>query len=326
MSHLNIIQMEFAKIISLLGDYPSASNWLMTKSACGCADNTVMSYTYVLLDYFKYCVQHQIDHHLATSEEILNYFVSLKERSLLDASRKHRLAVLRLYYSFLKEENICATTPIKASLSFRGKLTRAWVPDAEQWDKVIDVLYEEPLRNRLMLSLAYDCALRRGELCALLISDVGIGSAGDIVSIRHETTKTRRARRVRFSEGTKRLLIQYLAARSTRPVRPDTALFVSESKRNRGQHISIWTWTSVMKDIASRTKLPRLTTHTIRHLSITNKAEDGWALHEISHFAGHANLSSTLRYIHPRRDDVRDSIGKALIRIAAADHSSHEGA
>ena len=44
-----------------------------------------------------------------------------------------------------------------------------WIPGEAEW---------LPIRNRLMLALAYDSALRREELCAL----------------RAETTKTRRGR------------------------------------------------------------------------------------------------------------------------------------
>jgi integrase len=49
-----------------------------------------------------------------------------------------------------------------------------------------------PVRNRVMLALAYDAALRREELCSLRIDDVD--PAHRTLRIRAETTKTRRER------------------------------------------------------------------------------------------------------------------------------------
>ncbi|MFC9841083.1 hypothetical protein ACFVKB_46155, partial [Rhodococcus sp. NPDC127530] len=37
----------------------------------------------------------------------------------------------------------------------------------KQWVDILTVAAGEPVRNRLMLALAYDAALRREELCAL---------------------------------------------------------------------------------------------------------------------------------------------------------------
>ena len=50
----------------------------------------------------------------------------------------------------------------------------------------------EPVRNRVMLALAYDAALRREELCSLRTDD--LDRAHRMLRVRAETTKTRRGR------------------------------------------------------------------------------------------------------------------------------------
>jgi site-specific recombinase XerD len=55
----------------------------------------------------------------------------------------------------------------------------------------------ELVRNRVMLALAYDAALRREELCSLQTSD--LDPAQRTLRVRAETTKNRRERVVPYS-------------------------------------------------------------------------------------------------------------------------------
>ncbi len=89
----------------------------------------------------------------------------------------------------------------------------------------------EPLRNRVMLALAYDAGLRREELCLLATGD--IDPAHRLLTVRAETTKSRRGRVVPYSEAAGSLLSAYLAHRRTL-TRTRGPLFVSESRRNAG--------------------------------------------------------------------------------------------
>ena len=68
----------------------------------------------------------------------------------------------------------------------------------------------EPVRNRVMLALAYDAALRREELCSLRTDD--LDPAHRTLRVRAETTKTRRERVVPYSAPTGVLLSDYLRA------------------------------------------------------------------------------------------------------------------
>ena len=42
----------------------------------------------------------------------------------------------------------------------------------QQWLRLLEEFRREPVRNRVMLALAYDAALRREELCSLRTDDV----------------------------------------------------------------------------------------------------------------------------------------------------------
>lgn len=146
-----------------------------------------------------------------------------------------------------------------------------------------------------MLALAYDAALRREELCALRTDD--LDPAHRTLRIRAETTKNRLERVVPYSAPTGVLLSDYLAHRA-RLSRARGPLFLSESRCNHAQPLSLWTWSKVVRRIALAADVPRFSTHTTRHLCLTDLARMGWELYAIATFAGHRHTDSTLRYIH----------------------------
>jgi integrase/recombinase XerD len=119
-----------------------------------------------------------------------------------------------------------------------------------------------------------------------------------MLRVRAETTKNRLERVVPYSASTGVLLSGYLRHRATIS-RARGPLFLSESRRNRGQPLTLWTWSKVIRRIAVAADLPRFSTHTTRHLCLTDLARMGWELHAIATFAGHRSTESTLKYTCP---------------------------
>jgi integrase/recombinase XerD len=136
------------------------------------------------------------------------------------------------------------------------------------------------------------------------------------VRVRAETTKTRRERIVPYSAATGELLRAYLAHRRTlSPARGP--LFLSESRRNRAAPLSLWTWSKVVRALALRAGVPQLSTHTLRHLCLTDLARAGWELHAIATFAGHRNPATTLQYIHLSGRDLAAQLARGMEQIHA---------
>ena len=206
---------------------------------------------------------------------------------LANATLQLRITVVRLFYDFLVEERVRDRNPVGRGYRAsdgrggrRGLVPRfqalPWIPTDAQWRAVLEVAAGESLRNRLMLALAYDAALRREELCLLATDD--LDPAHRTLRVRAETTKTRRGRVVPYSAVAGQLLAGYLAHRRS-ITRERGALFVSESPRNRAAAISPWTWSKVVRSIAVRAGVEAFSTHTLRHLCLTDLARSGWELH-----------------------------------------------
>jgi len=301
-----------------------ACTWLQIQSNLGLAPNTIEAYGRALNEYLALCRRSSIMPEAATQEHISWYVQDLMSRpsprgvnvSVLDsgvglanATMQQRLTAIRLWYDYLVEEGIREANPVGRGRYTPGKLVYGkqergiiprvrklpWIPNEEQWNSIISAARAEPARNRVMLALAYDAALRREELCSLLTSD--IDPAQRFLTIRAETTKNRRARVVPYSEATTQLYVRYLQERRVLS-QARGPLFLSDSNRNRAQPISIWTWSKVIRRIAERSGIIQLSTHTFRHLRLTDLARSGWDIHEIAMFAGHSSVESTLQYIH----------------------------
>jgi integrase len=147
-----------------------------------------------------------------------------------------------------------------------------------------------------MVAMAYDGALRRQELVQIEIDD--LEPAYSLIHLRAETTKSKRAREVAYGAATGQLLVDYLKERGRLFGRVNGRLFLSTSRRNRGAPISLWSWSKVVEAIAERAGLPRFTTHTFRHVRLTDLARADWTVDQIAQYAGHGDLSTTMLYIH----------------------------
>jgi integrase len=146
-----------------------------------------------------------------------------------------------------------------------------------------------------MLLVQYDGALRREELIRLRLVDVLPLANGNV---RVQSGKGGSARIVNSSAATRTILERYIAVRFKDAQSPDEPLFVGDGARNRGKILSLSTWSKTVSALAVTTSLKNVSTHTMRHLRLTHLAMAGWDLHEISRYAGHASLDSTMLYIH----------------------------
>jgi integrase len=175
-----------------------------------------------------------------------------------NATLQQRLTAVRRYYDYLVEDGRRPDDPVG-----RGRYTPdkgsggqrdrglipvyrelPWIPSDEEWQTILDAARPEPLCTRVTLAFAYDAALRREEPCALTVGDLDPAHrdpAHRLLCVRAETTKGRRERVVPYSVGTADPYAAYLHHRRDLS-RARGPLFLSESRRNRAQPVSLRTW------------------------------------------------------------------------------------
>ena len=323
--------------------HQDGKRWIESCVMLGLASNTVTAYARAVEGFLRFCQNRSVDARRASRELIAQYVGELRtqprqERSnivhldsgalLSNATLQQRVTAVRLFFDFLCEDGLIQINPVRRgrytlSKRFGGRADRSpiqkfhklpWIPSEAQWASLLAVVAEESPRNRCMLALAYDAALRREELCQLRSED--IDPAHRLLRIRAETTKGRRERILPYSTTSGELLRNYLRHRQqvghTRGL-----LFLSESPRNYAAPITLWTWSKVVRSIALRAEVPAFSTHTLRHLCLTDLARMGWDLHEIARLAGHQNLDTTRQYVHLSARDLAQRFRQTMVQIHA---------
>jgi site-specific recombinase XerD len=322
--------------------HEKAAEWLQIWSDLGRAARTVDAYGRGLAEFLTVCEREGVDPLTAGRSDVAVYVRELMLRphrrganvvsidsgaGLSNATIQQRLVPVRLFYDFLVEEGLRASNPVGRGRYVPGRVRSGaerglvprftklpWIPSEEEWFQVLGVAADEPIRNRIMLALAYDAALRREELCTLRTDDLDPGRR--MLRIRAESTKNRLERTVPYSAATGALLAEYLVRRAGLS-RARGPLFLSESRRNFGEPLTPWTWSKVVRRIALAAGVERFSTHTTRHLCLTDLARMGWEIHAIATFAGHRSTDTTLLYIHLSGRDLAEKLARSMEHIHA---------
>ena len=149
------------------------------------------------------------------------------------------------------------------------------------------------LKARVMLSLAYGCGMRAGEVVRLKVGD--IDSAQQIIRI--VQAKGRKDRNVMLPSDILGLLREWWTDRPTDQDKdvpgPERVLFPGY----RGKHLSTRQISRLFKLTAREAGITKpVTLHTLRHSFATHLLERGVDIRVIQALLGHTKLTTTARY------------------------------
>lgn len=155
------------------------------------------------------------------------------------------------------------------------------------------LLMAPSLKARVMLSLAYGCGLRAGEVVRLRVGD--IDSAQNIIRI--VQSKGRKDRNVMLPADILSLLRDWWKERPIGQDRgmpgPERVLFPGY----RGKHLSARQISRLFKQAARAAGITKpVTLHTLRHSFATHLLERGVDIRIIQALLGHTKLTTTARY------------------------------
>ena len=173
--------------------------------------------------------------------------------------------------------------------------TRA-LEDAEIFAMFSTIGGRYAVRNRTMLIVAIHMALRATELCSLCVDDVYDGTNGRrYVTIRPETAKRNKQRKIRMSSDVRKVLADFIAYQASHreSTESDEPLFVSQM----GGHLSRKTLFVIVKRIMEKASI-RESAHSLRKTGATiYYIESDFDLIATQHFLGHSAPSTTRDYI-----------------------------
>ena len=149
------------------------------------------------------------------------------------------------------------------------------------------------LKAKVMLSLAYGCGMRAGEVVRLKVGD--IDSAQEIFRI--VQAKGHKDRNVMLPSDILGLLREWWTERPTgqdkNVLAPERTLFPGY----RGKHLSARQISRLFKEAARAAGITKhVTLHTLRHSFATHLLERGVDIRVIQALLGHSKLTTTARY------------------------------
>jgi site-specific recombinase XerD len=317
----------------------NARRWLQFTANIGRAPNTVLAYGRAVEDHLRFCVNVDAEPLTVRADVVAAWIGDMHQRpnphsatliqldsrsGLSNATIQQRVVAVRSFYQFLVEDALRERNPVRRGQSGRrgrrpqqGLVRRVeqapWIPTEADWQRILTAAQEEPLRNRLMLALAYDGALRREELVQLAVDD--FEPAYRLIRLRAATTKSKRSRQVAYGEATSQLFVAYLHQRRQIAGRAGGRLLLSVSRRNHGAPLGASSWSKIVTRIGRRAGAPRLAPHALRHLRLTDLARADWTIDQIAQYAGHRDLSTTLRYIHLSGRELAAKLRRATASV-----------
>ncbi|MCB1110440.1 MAG: site-specific tyrosine recombinase XerD [Chlamydiia bacterium] len=222
-------------------------------------------------------------------ETILSYLSLLKEKGYASASIYRALMALRVFFRFLKREQVIDQDPT------------ALLESPKMWQLIPDILTQEEVelllaapgegekgaRDRALLETLYATGIRVSELCHLNVHDVGEATIRVL-------GKGGKERIVPIGEVALEAIDAYLG--NYRNDRGDRRPLFVTKKGRRIDRTFVWKQVKAYAKEVGITK--KISPHTLRHSFATHLLERGADLRVIQEMLGHADIGTTDRYTH----------------------------
>src|SRR6266699_3044026 len=165
-------------------------------------------------------------------------------------------------------------------------------------------------RDRLLIGLLYESAIRVGEALALWVQDVDVAENKLHICDRGELENGAEIKTVHsprsldVSADLIDEIVAYVGVAHTASVETNH-LFIKRQGKRAGQALTYADVDSLFRRLRSRTGIA-VTPHILRHTMLTALAEQGWAPELLQERAGHASFQQTYQtYVHPSGEALR---------------------
>lgn len=218
------------------------------------------------------------------------------------ASSARRLSALRTFFRFLEQKGVVKDNPAEWVTGPRlPRRLPVYVPEVDMGT----VLEELRLagdgfaarRDRVLVLMAYETGMRRGELVGLRVEDVDFERR--CVRVHGKGGRTREVPMVGELEEEARA---YVAAREELTGTREGAFFVTD----RGRPVyGEFVYRLVERVLAGERDLSRRSPHVLRHSFATHLLNGGASIEGIRELLGHASIGTTQVYTHNSVERIR---------------------
>jgi len=284
--------------------------YLRHLKALGRSPYTIKGARYDLRDFVRflqregiYNLENLTTDVLEAYQEELAFRLTARGKLLSLRSQSQLLGVVKGFTRFLQDKDYLLHDPAE-----RIRLPRKprdlpkgilSIKEIKQLLNAPDTRTNQGCRNRIILEILYDTAVRRSELSNIKIADLDLDSG--YIHIRGKGNKDRV---VPVSQRVCELVKNYiLAVRPTFIQHEDSVYLILNRWGKKMDGNGIW---SVVKRCAHLARVKKnVTTHTLRHTCATHMLRNGAPVRHLQEMLGHESLESTQLYTHITINDLK---------------------
>ncbi len=250
------------------------------------------------------------------------YLQNLKAIGSKPATLARRLATMRGWFDWMRQEHRLATDPCEGVLNPKKPTKLPQVLTNTEITNMIAAAKND--RDQLILELLYGAGLRVSELCNLCLKDInmshgyvrciGKGSKERIVPIGRAALDSLR----RYLDSEERLKQKPPEPTSTPSGRRTSRKIMSpplfgDRKGKRLSRLVVW---QIIKRLALRAKITKnMSPHTLRHSFATHLLENGADLRVVQELLGHSSVTTTQLYTHISRSHLKKAYMAAQLKL-----------
>lgn len=264
---------------------------------------TVENYCSDIEQFLDYIKAENIDFKRVEYSDLRFYLMYLKdEKCENNSSIDRKLSALRGFYKFLANEGVIQNNvfSLMSGLKKEKKLPRYFeYNELEELFNVSDLKTPLGQRDRLILEMLYGTGVRVGELVAIKVSDIDLGSRTILI-----LGKGNKERRVTYGEYCDEILKLYLNDGYQKlNIKNTLYLFLN----SRGEVITERGVRYVLDQIIKNTSLNKsISPHVLRHSFATHLLNEGCDLLTVQKLLGHESISATQIYTHVTTDRLKE--------------------
>lgn len=281
-----------------------AAGWLLSFGS----PNTRSAYRFDLEEWARWCSSHGTELLEVARAEVDAYARMLEEAGRSPATVARKLASLASFYRYAQAEGLVTRSPV--AFVRRPRVAQASPSlglDRVQLVAFLDAARAASPRDHALACLLALNGLRVSEVCAATVKDLGDERAHRVLTIRRKGGTTAR---IALAPITVAAIGSHLQDRDSGP------LFLD----NAGEPLDRHDAARVVRRLARRADLPRISPHSLRHTFVTLAREAGVPLEDVQDAAGHADPRTTRRYDRGRHNLDRSPTYTLSAFVAGADN------
>jgi integrase/recombinase XerD len=210
----------------------------------------------------------------AGRKDIERLSIWVQEQGYSPHTIQDSLFAIKYFYKFVRSGNTDHETPFPEEvrwLKVRQKANERKEPDFFTPAEVESLIkFATRLRDKCMLSVAFERGLRPSELLLLNVGDVTFDAMGARIRIRRSKTGERTMRIIAGAS----IMGRYLESHPLKE-NPGAPLWVNESTNHMNERLSWTAWNRIMKEVAQKAGVngKRIHHYLLRHGSATEAAK-----------------------------------------------------